>query len=66
MKITYDNQIEISKKLFEKTNRKVYFDCMDLVDEETSRTIFPNVLNGNYSLQDLINAIVLLKPYIKR
>jgi len=66
MRITFENQLEVTKLLTEKTNRKVYFDDVDLVDFETNRTIFKDALNGNYSLQDYVNAIVLLKPYMKR
>ena len=66
MRITFENQLEVTKLLTEKTKRRVYFDGADLVDFELNRTIFPNALNGNYSLQDYINAIVLLNPYLKR
>ena len=66
MRITFENQLEVTKLLTEKTKRRVYFDGADLVDFELNRTIFKDALLGNYSIQDYVNAIVLLMPYTKR
>lgn len=63
MNANYDNQMEVSRKIHKATGRKVYFDSFDLVDELTSKTIHENALDGNFSVESLIELVKNFNEY---
>jgi len=52
----YNDQIGLSKKIYEQIGKKVGFDWIDMFDVETGKTIMDSALVGYYKLDDLLNA----------
>ena len=52
----YNDQIGLSKKIYEQIGKKVGFDWIDMFDVETGKTIMDSALIGYYKLDDLLNA----------
>ena len=52
----YNDQIGLSKKIYEQIGKKVSFDWIDMFDVETGKTIMDSALIGYYKFDDLLNA----------
>ena len=55
-KLGYNDQIGLSKKIYNHIGKKVSFDWIDMFDVETGKTIMDSALLGYYKLDDLLNA----------
>ncbi len=52
----YNDQIGVSKKIYNQIGKKVSFDWIDMFDVETGKTIMDSALIGYYNFDDLLNA----------
>jgi len=52
----YNDQVGLSKKIYEQIGKKVGFDWIDMFDIETGKTIMDSALVGYYKIDDLLNA----------
>ncbi len=60
-KMSYNSQRDLLKRLKKELGLKelpVYFDHVDMVDGDSSETIFKGALNGEHTYQELKNFIV--------